>query len=77
MTNMTIDLSKLKVNHIHEVYSGRLGCACGCRGNYYKDKKNILRVLNLFIKNQALVKVEDTHMSLEFPSRSYVVYFNQ
>lgn len=35
---------------IGRVYSGKPGCGCGCRGNYYTDTRNIRRVVNVINK---------------------------
>lgn len=35
-------------NQIGRVYSGRPGCACGCRGNYSESKRSVNHVLKLY-----------------------------
>lgn len=76
-----IDISK-----VSEVYSGRPGCACGCRGKYYLssryhkgDKVNdrmVSKVVNLF--NENLDKVLDMDggiYALDLSeTRTYTVY---
>ena len=59
----------IDVTKVGEVYSGRPGCACGCRGKYYHsstphegyvegdatDDKMVARVVKLFNANLELV----------------------
>lgn len=58
----TIKVETLKpISEIKRVYSGRPGCACGCRGTYYpsnsgdtpskKDLRMFKRVQTMFQKN--------------------------
>jgi hypothetical protein len=39
-------LDVLDVDMIAQVYSGRPGCGCGCRGKYSEDKSTKSRILN-------------------------------
>lgn len=37
----TLKLNKIKVDKVMQVYSGRPGCMCGCRGNYRVASKYV------------------------------------
>lgn len=87
MQNHPSPTSKIDVNKVSKVYSGRPGCACGCRGNYFSSSKfpsegkvvndkMVARVVKLF--NDNLDKVEDygDGIFVYNPSenRTYTVY---
>lgn len=72
--------------NVEKVYSGRLGCMCGCRGKYsyargceegYDDQVNERSVKILFNKvmNNPAHKVEDNCAFVETDTRNLVVYF--
>jgi hypothetical protein len=42
------------LTEIEDVYVGKPGCRCGCRGNYYKDEAHIARVCRKIIKHRNL-----------------------
>ena len=56
------DLSKITTNMIKEVYSGRPGCGCGCRGKYSTTKQAKTRILNVLKANPEKVR---QHMGLD------------
>jgi hypothetical protein len=37
----------IDIKQVQEVYSGKPGCACGCRGKYYTDGKMIEKVVGI------------------------------
>lgn len=70
----TIDFFDRKI--IASVYSGRDGCACGCRGTHSSKKGSITRVVNKFKANIDLVKLSDDHAFMHDNDRMYVVYYS-
>jgi hypothetical protein len=49
---------EVAVENIVKVYSGKPGCGCGCRGNYFTDERNIKRVVKAMNARQDEVKEE-------------------
>lgn len=47
MTTETKFEGKVDTADIVKVYSGKPGCACGCKGNYFEDARNIKRVVGM------------------------------
>lgn len=43
-----MDIKEVTVEQVAQVYSGKPGCACGCRGAYRQDARNIKRILTMF-----------------------------
>jgi len=86
-----ISISALKtVSEIKRVYSGKPGCACGCRGTYYpnnsddtptnNDLRMFAKVKKIFESN--LDKVyswedsKDKFVALDLtPTRTYTIYY--
>ena len=73
---MLIDQTK-----IEKIYSGKSGCMCGCKGQYYDDQKRISRVLKNMLKFAAdnnLDLIEDgDHIYVENEQRNYVIYIKE
>jgi hypothetical protein len=67
----------IDVSIIKQVYSGKPGCGCGCRGQYWTDQRNINRVVNAMNK-LGNIKILDapgeTIFSVELPNRYYWAY---
>ena len=63
--------------NVKTVYSGRLGCMCGCRGKYTEPHESARSVKILFNKvmNNPAHKVEDNCAFVETDTRNLVVYF--
>lgn len=62
---------------VTEVYSGRRGCACGCRGNYSTTPRSISRVvakINGAADDGHTVNVEDWGVWVDTTTRSYTAY---
>lgn len=76
----TIKVSELSPEHIESVYSGKPGCACGCRGNHSKSEASIRTILRNMRANQAEKKIEDNLdntgkiVSTETETRLYIAY---
>jgi hypothetical protein len=73
-------------DEVEDVYSGRPGCACGCRGKYSKDPKSALWRSVLKRANEAITggyaELWDgtTHDMIVFdrsPTRTYTVYLKK
>lgn len=68
------------VSAITKAYSGKPGCACGCRGDYYTDSRNIKRIRTIIERAQAdcPARVEHYEDYVTFeqvnPNRVYTVY---
>jgi hypothetical protein len=65
---------------VKSVYSGRPGCACGCRGTHSESARSVAIVLG---KVKALcshpdvdVHFDNDHIALETASRLYIVSLN-
>jgi len=41
---MSIQL-EINEKEIETIYSGKTGCACGCKGKYHKDSKKFSRII--------------------------------
>jgi hypothetical protein len=61
---------------IVRVYSGRDGCACGCRGKYSTSKGSITKVYNKLMANIDLVDVDESYdfASLVINDRLLIAY---
>jgi hypothetical protein len=79
----------LNVDKVARVYSGRIGCMCGCRGKYtynegvahedWQGKVNV-RTVRLFTKQVLAhpnVKFEDNVAFVEEAGRIKVVFFKE
>lgn len=65
-------------DEILEVYSGKIGCMCGCKGKYYNPIDNHSTVVRLSRKiiNDPNVKFDEANQAyvLETKTRNNVVY---
>lgn len=43
-------IEKITIDDIEQTYRGKVGCACGCGGNYYETKEQQLDEINKHIK---------------------------
>jgi hypothetical protein len=82
MSNEKIPIKELKpIEEVTQVYSGRPGCACGCRGKYFdKGSKMVKRVYNLFTRNLPNVysweTSKDKFVALDVgQNRTYTMYY--
>lgn len=78
---MLIDSQVLRAiaPQVKEVYSGKPGCGCGCRGNYSKAPSSITKVLNKMhagIDKVSLARGLNGEfiLSLELANRYYWAY---
>ncbi len=60
---------------IVSVYSGRPGCACGCRGNHSKTKRAITTVVNKMNRLDPDIKQVGNHYAIETRTRLYIAYW--
>lgn len=86
---MKIPVTALRnVSEIKRVYSGRPGCACGCRGTYWpssdqisnKDRSMFKRVNGIFQANLASAytyeEYKDQFVALDVSvNRTYTIYY--
>jgi hypothetical protein len=79
----------LNVEKVAKVYSGKVGCMCGCLGKYsynegvphedWQGKVNV-RTVKMFVKqlmSDPTVKYEDDYMYVERDGRIKVAYFKE
>lgn len=67
---------------VTRVYSGRPGCACGCRGTYSDSKGQITRVTNILRKalddnstdGPGDLTVGPGYVALDTPTRVFTAY---
>ena len=70
----TLDASKVSA-----VYSGRLGCACGCRGNHSSTARSIqtvIRKMREAASEGRPVAITDSYYAVETDTRSYIAYID-
>jgi len=77
------------VSNIEKVYSGRIGCMCGCLGKYsynegvaredWQGTVNVrsVKILAKKVLTHPNVKIEDNYAFVEEAGRIRVVYFKQ
>lgn len=69
-------------HQVGKVYSGKLGCACGCRGNYSENPKTITLIVNKMrkaLKDGMATEVMfggygEAFLSVETATRRYTAY---
>ena len=63
--------------NVETVYSGALGCMCGCRGKYTKPEQSARSVKILFNKvmGNPKHKIDGNIAYVETDNRNLVVYF--
>ena len=79
----------LNVEKVAKVYSGKIGCMCGCLGKYsfnegvphedWQGKVNV-RTVKMFVKqlmSDPAVKYEDGYMYVQRDGRIKVAYFKE
>jgi hypothetical protein len=71
----------LDINKINQVYFGKLGCACGCGGNYHESEKMKKRAIAIMKKNaghgliiQGGIGEDKTILSWETETRAVRIY---
>jgi hypothetical protein len=85
LTSLIPDPKKFDLDNIESVYTGRVGCMCGCMGNHTENRNSFRYVLNkvceldgevdLYGDNEANASaVRGDRWSVN-PPRQYVVYF--
>lgn len=74
---------ELNGKKVTRVYSGKPGCACGCRGTYWdadnpKHARQVTRVTNIIHRSTMLgikTTIDDEFIVVEDGGRVYVAYF--
>ena len=76
----------LKPSSVGSVYSGRHGCACGCRGNHTTNPKTVKLICNKIEQAVAdgltpdvcFAKFGDQlgHIAVQTETRLYIAYIN-
>jgi hypothetical protein len=63
--------------NVEKVYSGKMGCMCGCRGKYTEptDSARSVKILFNKVMNNPARKVEGNYAYVETATRNLVVYF--
>lgn len=85
MRDLKVILNQIKVEDIRTIYSGKLGCACGCGGEYREGEKakRFLANMKRFaegrevleqdgLNNEWIIYIEDEELD-----RAYRVYLNK
>jgi len=76
----------IKKEQITRVYSGKVGCACGCRGNYSTNKAVITKAYSDYLRVISKTPLEEAEgMDGEHfvfwenstGSRTYTIYFKK
>jgi len=79
----------LDVSKIARVYSGKIGCMCGCKGKYtynagvphegWQGKENVrtVRMFTRQLMSNPAVKYEDNFMYVEENGRIKVAFFKE
>jgi len=72
---------KIKLEDIKKIYSGRCGCACGCRGIYREGKKGkrIFNNMKQFVKGKIIKHFDGSDEWIiccddEEQNRTYTIY---
>lgn len=73
----------IKIEEVEKVYSGKPGCACGCRGKYWESGPMVKRIVKMFnefpagatqdLKGNWAELTNDASPS----QRVYVIYFKK
>lgn len=69
-TKILFALNQLTADDIHQIYSGRCGCACGCMGNYTDGKKGSQKLVNM--KKFAADWAEDLWHGVDCGGHAYI-----
>jgi hypothetical protein len=72
-------MDTLDVSKVSAVYSGRHGCACGCRGNHSSTQRSIqtvIRKMREAASEGCPVIVGSTYYAVENDTRSYIAYID-
>lgn len=62
---------------IVSVYSGRPGCACGCRGNHSENPATIKKIVKKMLALQPVIERDGNNFSLETDTRLYIAYVSK
>lgn len=67
---------EIQIEKIREVYTGRPGCACGCRGTYSESPRTMKHVLKKFAEASKVFGFEGgVYFDNEDGTRTYTIYF--
>jgi hypothetical protein len=72
----TSSLPTLTPSNFIKAYSGRPGCACGCRGTYYAaGDKMVARILKkIQAADPSTVDIGPTYVAVDSETRQWVLY---
>ena len=63
-------------DNIESVYSGKLGCMCGCRGKYHTEGSVVRRIYNAVMNDPARTVDEGAKcVYVDTATRTNVVFF--
>lgn len=81
-----MDTTTLNGREVVQVYSGRPGCACGCRGKHTKRNREDLQGMKTIARHVATIKkliadgakpdTDENYVAVQTESRLYVAYFS-
>lgn len=78
-TESRAQMDTLDVSKVSAVYSGRHGCACGCRGNHSSTARSIQTVIRKMREAAGEgypVAVTSSYYAVETDTRSYIAYID-
>ena len=82
-------LGKIDLSLVKSVYSGKLGCMCGCQGSYYVmpghpaspgvklSQKMVNKVISIIEQNWDSVDHGTNNEYFEQSGRCYVIYYDE
>ena len=72
----TASLKDLTTSDFVKAYSGRHGCACGCRGKYYDaGDKMVARILKkIQASDPSKVDVGPNYVAVDSETRQWILY---
>lgn len=75
-TNLPIVITKLPftLEQIKEVYSGKPGCACGCRGKYYPCTEEMAKEKGYITEQDRLDKKDGFRKNKKMIKRVYAIF---
>lgn len=65
----------IAAENVSRVYSGKIGCACGCKGKYYEaGSPMVKKVVRLINENGGKLEKDSQWAEVEIGERVYVAY---
>lgn len=81
-----MDTTTLNGREVKQVYSGKPGCACGCKGKHTKRDPQNLQAMKTIARHVATIKqliadgakpdTDENYVAVQTESRLYIAYFS-